>query len=302
MPIWAIILIVVIVIIAIMFTCISFSNSDECISVEKTEGRGFNRTLSYKGSIPCYLCLSKVSNSSWDSGEHRKRCAYNNQRELLSYPQPYESFCPNCHERLSLWPAKGHPFYCDQCPFDQRSVLKRSTGENRLNCFLCDFDCCVNCANEGKMQRRLSLENIESGGFRRTLSYKQPNTEQAGTSDDDIERLASALAVEKFIDPESNPTPPYNPYHTDTTTTSSTPFIIPQQSSTPAYPAPEYHAYINRTSYRPPVTCTIQPLTPIHAPPDLPSLPYAIQPIQQNQATESSTLWAPSAPPLINKY
>eukprot|EP00092_Neocalanus_flemingeri_P030308 GFUD01032901.1.p2 GENE.GFUD01032901.1~~GFUD01032901.1.p2 ORF type:complete len:167 (-),score=24.29 GFUD01032901.1:98-598(-) len=154
----------------------------------------------------------------------------------------------------------------------------------RLNCFLCDFDCCVNCAMRGKVKKRFCGDNC------------QRNTEQTGTSDE----------VEILIDSESNPTPPYNPYHTNTTKTSgetdtyTTPFIIPQQSSPPAYPAPEYHSYINRTTHRPPVSYPIQLTQPIAAPSDHPSLPYAIQPTQQHQATESSTPWAHSAPPLIN--
>eukprot|EP00092_Neocalanus_flemingeri_P076589 GFUD01095013.1.p1 GENE.GFUD01095013.1~~GFUD01095013.1.p1 ORF type:complete len:158 (-),score=16.81 GFUD01095013.1:24-497(-) len=151
----------------------------------------------------------------------------------------------------------------------------------RLNCFLCDFDCCVNCAMRGKVKKSFCGNN------------SQKNTEQTGASDE----------VDILIDSESNPTPPYNPYTTKTSgDTYTTHFIIPQQSSPPAYPAPEYHSYINRTAHHPPVTYHIQPSQPIAAPSDHPSLPYAIQPTQQHQATESSTHWAPSAPPLINKY
>jgi len=100
----------------------------------------------FEGTIPCYLCLNKVRNSEWDSGDHRKRCAFKNQRELLNYARPYNAYCPQCREKLRLWPAKGHPFYCDECPGHKRFVLKRSTGHNRLNCFLCDYDVCVSCA------------------------------------------------------------------------------------------------------------------------------------------------------------
>jgi len=106
----------------------------------KTDGARF------EGTIPCYLCLNKVRNSEWDSGDHRKRCAFKNQRELLNYPRPYNAYCPNCSEKLRLWPAKGHPFYCDECPGQKRFVLKRSSGHNRLNCFLCDYDICASCA------------------------------------------------------------------------------------------------------------------------------------------------------------
>merc|ERR1711915_164682 len=123
------------------------------VRFERQGSSRFLRQFSYEGSIPCYLCLDKVRNSEWDSGEHRRKCAYFNQRELLSFPQPYDAYCPECHERLRLWPAKGHPFYCDECPTDRRDVLKRSTGQNRLNCFLCDYDCCVTCSDASRLQR-----------------------------------------------------------------------------------------------------------------------------------------------------
>jgi len=119
-----------------------------------------------EGITPCYLCLVDVPNSAWDSGEHRRQCAIHNQGELSSYSQPYDAYCPHCSARLRLWPPKGHPFYCDECPYEG-DVLKTSTGQNRLNCFLCDFDCCVDCSNAGRFR---IVGDVEQNNF----PYRQP--------------------------------------------------------------------------------------------------------------------------------
>ena len=80
-------------------------------------------------------------------GTFAHRLQYKNLKYInFSYQQPYDAYCPKCEGRLRLWPAKGHPFYCDQCPPEKKDILKKSTGRNRLNCFLCDYDICVDCA------------------------------------------------------------------------------------------------------------------------------------------------------------
>jgi len=189
MPVWAIILVVVLLVGVLLCICFSMSDTNDQVGFKNIERQDstYSRTFHYEGTIPCYLCLNKVKNSDWDSGEHRKRCAFNNQRELLSFPQPYESYCPNCNEKLRLWPAKGHPFYCDECPFQERDKLKRSTGHNRLNCFLCDFDCCVNCSTNSKFQK----------------AYPDARSlvdDKTGVSDDDIERMAAGMAVVQLLE------------------------------------------------------------------------------------------------------
>jgi len=198
MPIWAIILVVVLLVGVMLWVCFSMSDTNDQVEFKSVERHGnrYTRTISYEGTIPCYLCLRKVRNSEWDSGEHRKHCAFNNQRELLSFPTPYESYCPNCSEKLRLWPAKGHPFYCDECPFNERSVLKRSTGHNRLNCFLCDFDCCANCSNKEKFQKVCS-------------EPRQLVDEKIGISDEDIERMAAGMAVMKMLEKDLDLDQPY---------------------------------------------------------------------------------------------
>ena len=302
-----------------------------------------------------------MRNSEWDSGDHRRRCAYQNQRELLDFPQPYEAYCPNCYEQLRLWPAKGHPFYCDECPFDQRNVLKRSTGHNRLNCFLCDFDCCVNCANEDKFPNRsIQTKQSEPAGISdddlyrmasamavETLSETEPHQQPAhsynphqqqktaGISDEDLYRMASAMAVETVseTEPHQQPSYNYNPYQQQKTADNdhfrtgtvresdphpppaynynthplnpnstatpagmpgsfNSPFIIiPQEGNPPPYPANQYHDS--------PFTNPSHPNISVPSNPS--SLPYPIQPSQPTESASTSA-WAPSAPPLINKY
>jgi len=160
-------------------------------------GSYITRTISYEGTIPCYLCLNKVRNSEWDSGEHRRQCFFQNQRELLSYPKPYEAYCPECSEKLCLWPAKGHPFYCDECPYPQKERLKRSTGQNRLNCFLCDFDCCASCSNAERFQKRLNTTSLQER-FDKSMS---PDFSEEGV----ISKSSSKPTYPRD--------PPYNPFH-----------------------------------------------------------------------------------------
>jgi len=392
-PVWAIILIVVICVIVLLCVCASFSDFGDQVTVDKVESQGrggFNRTLSYSGTIPCYLCLNKVRNSEWDSGDHRKRCAFKNQRELLGYPQPYDAYCPNCNEQLRLWPAKGHPFYCDECPYNERSVLKRSTGHNRLNCFLCDYDCCANCGRDGKVSRRIEepelprqfieherqpisdeeINRLASGLAVRKCIEEEPQPE---ISDEEMNRLASGLAVRKCEDSGSGlglglglddefskfasgqkladqefpkgqnlePTPYYNPepycnpdqlVPHDLRQRGHSPFILPRDDNPPAYPAEQYSSEINTSAF-------IHPAHPnIISDSSHPSLPYAIQPSQQQSSTPYNTTpynttpsnttpyntttpydtttpytvqptqdqnpsdWTPSAPPLIKPY
>ena len=206
---------------------------------------------------------------------------------VFSFPQPYEAYCPNCSEKLRLWPAKGHPFYCDECPYDQRNVLKRSTGENRLNCFLCDFDCCVNCSTAERFQR----VRPEARLF---------NEEPDRVSDGDIERAAANMVAARLIETsyreeenENQPSLPYNPNPFSTTPATyitepenfNTPFIIPQKDDPPAYPGEQY----NTSSHTNPA-----------APSNHASLSYAIAPYFQPNPPE--TEFSPSAPPLIKPY
>ena len=99
-----------------------------------------------EGSIPCYLCLSEVRNSQWDSGAHRRSCATSHARQLAVMSRHPTKKCPQCHELLRLWPRQGHPFYCDNnrnCNSGGSIIV--NTGINRYNCFSCDIDFCLPC-------------------------------------------------------------------------------------------------------------------------------------------------------------
>eukprot|EP00091_Calanus_sinicus_P007552 TRINITY_DN18643_c0_g1_i1.p1 TRINITY_DN18643_c0_g1~~TRINITY_DN18643_c0_g1_i1.p1 ORF type:complete len:319 (-),score=63.63 TRINITY_DN18643_c0_g1_i1:32-949(-) len=220
-PQWVISWIIFAIIISCCCCCCCFGKNSNRVTVKTTGGQdqGVSRTLSYEGTTPCYLCLDEVANSDWDSGEHRRRCAFNNQSEFLSFPQPYEAYCPNCSERLRLWPAKGHPFYCDECPYE-RDVLKSSTGENRLNCFFCDFDCCVDCSNAGRFQRARSMS-------------RRPSNTSYMVSDEGINRMGMSNE---------------QPYYPNTQGYNSPPFMNPPQLGPPgytnSYPQPNQPAFI----------------------------------------------------------
>ena len=194
-------------------------------------------------------------------------------KPLSRFPQPYESYCPNCNEQLRLWPAKGHPYYCDKCPLDQCMVLKRSTGHNPLNCFLCDFDCCVNCAVDGRVPKRFIRTQGAQNRWQVTVNEVDETEPQPV--------ISSSWQVvnghwQKVEVSQPQPTPAYTPDQ-----------LIPPDNAAnpPAYPADQYSS---------------SPSTPLinstHS-----SLPYAIQPIQPNlQANTTNT--TPSAPPLISSY
>jgi len=316
MPTWAIVLIIVLVAIVLICICFSMSSTSDNVGFEKVDRQGsiLNRQFTYEGTIPCYLCLNKVRNSEWDSGEHRKRCAFKNQRELLSYPQPYDAYCPNCRDRLRLWPEKGHPFYCDECPLDKRDVLKRNTGENRLNCFLCDFDVCVNCCeaerfrsvcSESGMSRRIeSSTNIYFDDIERAdnISRNLGTDEYEPTYNPPPYNLANSFGTrtENYTAPE-----PYNPLpynhktenYTETETSYDNPPFnqtraetIPQSLNTPFIIPPQSNA----TNETPLPYSIIPPAVPSTGP----SLPYPISPIQSSSPEDH----APSAPPLIKPY
>ena len=180
---------------------------------------------------------------------------------ILRFPQPYEAYCTNCNEQLRLWPAKGHPFYCDKCPPNQ-SGLKRSTGHNRLNCFLCDFDVCMNCAMDGKVPKRFTRTQGNQNRWQTTVEEVD---ERESQSDFSFEWKVVNGQWQKVLvcQPEPQPTPSTNPDQ-----------LLPPDSRDlpPAYPADQYSS-----------------ATPLL---NDSSLPYAVQPAQP----------APSAPPLISQY
>ena len=62
----------------------------------------------FKGSTKeCYLCLNRVANRDWDSGDHRRQCASTNSTELDNMPKHPTQRCPKCDSPLRLWPTSG---------------------------------------------------------------------------------------------------------------------------------------------------------------------------------------------------
>ena len=184
---------------------------------------------------------------------------------ILRFPQPYEAYCTTCNEQLRLWPAKGHPFYCDMChirvPASKKSGLKRSTGHNRLNCFLCDYDVCVNCAMDGKVPKRFTRTQGVHNRWQTTVEEVDEIESQPAMSSS-WQLVNGQWQKVGVYQPPPQPTPSYNPDQ-----------LLPPDSRDlpPAYPADQY------SSATPLINDS--------------SLPYAIQPPS-----------APSAPPFINRY
>jgi len=254
--------------------------------VEKEDS--VTRREEQEGTIACNLCLSKVRNSEWDSGEHRRQCFFQNQQELLSYPKPYEAYCPKCSEKLRIWPAKGRPFYCDECPYPQNEKLQRSTGQNKLSCFHCDFDCCVSCSNAERFQKRTTT----SGWNKLQIDALQARFDQSLTPD-----IAKEGGIPKN---NSKPTysrdPPYIPSIAgpDLSIPSgdqdvSTPFLIQQDTDLPppAYPGTGYSSDHYTTPANPSV----------HQ-----GLPYSFSPYIQPYLGTNEQSFAPTAPSVIKKY
>jgi len=64
--------------------------------------------------------------------------------------------CPTstCGQKLRLWPAMEGTWYCDSCPPSKKIFPKTNDGNNRLNCFLCDYDLCTECCIVAEKQEK----------------------------------------------------------------------------------------------------------------------------------------------------
>ncbi|XP_023341120.1 uncharacterized protein LOC111711101 [Eurytemora carolleeae] len=116
------------------------------------------------GRKVCYLCLDKIRIQDWNSGEHRRQCAFRYASDLTNLLQHDRVKCPKCESRLRLWPeGRGPSFSCDsddslECA-DKGSQIKNN-GKNRYNCFLCDYDLCESCVQ--KMSEKLEKSDCIS--------------------------------------------------------------------------------------------------------------------------------------------
>ncbi len=59
---------------------------------------------------------------------------------------------------LRLWPANlGLGFHCDDSDCRTPGDEIKNSGFNRLNCFLCDYDICMACANRKICEKQRGL-------------------------------------------------------------------------------------------------------------------------------------------------
>lgn len=114
--------------------------------------------------IVCYLCEKPVKEEQWTDGSHRKACFKKNSALVKDFSMIRCLGCYNCGKSLRLWPAnKGPPFLCDNlawCSLAGEEII--NTGGNRFNCFLCDFDICLGCA-QGTMEKAGEWPFVEAG-------------------------------------------------------------------------------------------------------------------------------------------
>merc|ERR1712080_2434 len=113
----------------------------------KTYGRG-----RYQGTAQCYLCLERVPQNEWSSGEHRRQCSSTSFKYEKMMKHPSKK-CPLCHQHLRQWPQLEvyllDYFKCYSGECGEREVIN-NTGDNRFTCFACDVSFCQQCAASGR--------------------------------------------------------------------------------------------------------------------------------------------------------
>jgi hypothetical protein len=107
----------------------------------------------------CYLCHISVKAKVWT--EHRAGCAQNNLPFLNGLPTPCSIFCPQCDNKLRLWPVQDHAkFRCHskKTSCKHHGLELNNDGSNRFNCYIHDFDMCGECVRD-----KIQADNIEKG-------------------------------------------------------------------------------------------------------------------------------------------
>lgn len=136
----------------------------------KTYGAG-----RFRGTEQCHLCLERIWNDKWMSGEHRRQCSATLFQKLDKMPQHHSKKCPLCRETVRMWPElgeemnQGDAFKCynSQClnvseESEDGNLIQRmvhdcvigpklgdiqNNGNNRFCCFLCNVSFCLQCVN-----------------------------------------------------------------------------------------------------------------------------------------------------------
>jgi len=152
----------------------------------------------FEGTVQCHLCLERISDLKWSSGEHRRECDVAFRGKLESFREHHSKKCPLCHQRLRLWPQQGEPFKCFssgcihkgrdgpgyqvQRNMGRNQTLICNTGHNRFSCFLCNVNLCLQCVNTTSIEEAPtspSIFNVSKSKENRALLPPPPSYEQA---------------------------------------------------------------------------------------------------------------------------
>lgn len=128
-------------------------NFDKCKKCLEDEGPESMEPVDDAEGIPaidpelelnCYLCERKVKYGGW--GAHRKKCPL--RTNLFNYRQ-VDANCEGCGTALRILPkTKGEGAKNFGCNY--KDHLVKNNGQNRYNCFDCDYDICPKCVKKKK--------------------------------------------------------------------------------------------------------------------------------------------------------
>lgn len=177
------------------FVCRNLDKTDTNENLRRYFSQGERRYFCQRNDnkVMCYLCRVYVNDSHWNDGSHRKDCATRNRQLIQNWPK-INSKCFRCFKRLIQWPKIGPHFYCDgtYCPLNGASI--KNTGSNRFNCFICDFDLCLNCINRNHSRLRTEIRErsrsltVDMPPEEPTIDYDIPNYREL-TNSEEITKL-----------------------------------------------------------------------------------------------------------------
>ena len=92
----------------------------------------------------CQLCRREVIKAKWDM--HRQICP---ARKTYDDLQAVRSKCGKCGRNLRLIPKEnGGKFICDMEDCGTYDSKLKNEGDNRYNCYVCNFDKCKKCLED----------------------------------------------------------------------------------------------------------------------------------------------------------
>ena len=158
--------------------------------------------------VTCYLCKRRVTQGQWKQGKHRQTCAEVHKETLkqMKSPENNKIRCPKCRARLRLWPANhGPPFTCSSsnCPIVGRI---KSSGQNRFNCFTCNFDLCESCVYRKLGRSVMDREEEQS----RRMVESHLNVRNSWYFGPPVGTMHGEPSAPKIDFQEEEPPPPYH--------------------------------------------------------------------------------------------